>query len=85
MPSRRSTVRGPMPGSSPGDAPPKRSTAISRLSATKPSGFSQSLAILATSRFGPMPTDAPRPVRRRISVTTRRIVAPGAVAWDRSR
>ena len=74
-----------MPGRRPGDASAKRSQAISRLSATSPAGFSQSLATLATSLFGPMPTDAVRPVRARISPTSRRMAAFGATKPERSR
>ena len=83
--ARRSAVFGPMPGSRPGGAPAKRSHAPSRLSDTSPAGFSQSLATLATSLFGPMPTEAESPVASRIAPTSRRIAAFGDRKPVRSR
>ena len=55
--ARRAAVFGPMPGTSPGGAAAKRAQACSRLSTTKPAGFSASEATLATSLLGPMPTE----------------------------
>ncbi len=46
-----------MPGISAGGASAKRSQACSRVSTTKPAGFSASEATLATSLLGPMPTE----------------------------
>ena len=77
--SSRSTVFGPMPGSEPGRRSAKRAHASSRLSTTKPAGFSASEATFATSLFGPMPTEAVRPVAALISATIRRIAARGAI------
>ena len=56
----RATVLGPMPGINPGGEPANRSHASSRDGTTDARGFSASDATLATSRFGPMPTDASR-------------------------
>ena len=55
--ARRAAVFGPMPGTRPGGAEAKRAQACSRLSTTKPAGFSASDATFATSLFGPMPTE----------------------------
>ena len=60
--SSRSAVFGPDAGQQPRRASAKRSHACSRVSTTKPCGFSASEATFATSRFGPMPTEAARPV-----------------------
>ena len=75
--SSRLTVFGPMPGTSPGEAAAKRREASSRLSTTKPSGFSASDAIFATSLLGPIPIEQPRPVRSLIAAFTRRAAAFG--------
>ena len=83
--SRRSAVFGPMPGSSRGGASAKRSHACSRVRTTKPCGFSASEATFATSRFGPMPTEAVRPVSARISEISRRIAARGDISPVSSR
>ena len=83
--SSRSAVFGPMPGISRGGASAKRSHACSRVSTTKPCGFSASEATLATSRFGPMPTDAVSPVSALISETRRRIAARGETSPVSSR
>ena len=83
--ARRSTVFGPIPGTSAGDAEAKRAHASSRVSTTKPPGFSASEATLATSLLGPMPTDTLRPVAPRTSSTRRRIAARGATRPLRSR
>src|SRR5437588_396005 len=74
----RSTVFGPMPGTSPHGAEAKRSHACSRVRTTNPLGFSASEATLATSLLGPIPTEQLRPVERSISATMRRIAACGA-------
>ena len=73
----RSAVFGPMPGTRPGGASAKRAQACSRVSTTNPRGFSASEATLATSLFGPMPTEAVSPVAPWIDATSRRIAARG--------
>ena len=83
--ARRSAVLGPMPGRRLGGAPAKRSQAISRLSATRPAGFSASEAIFATSLLGPIPTEALSPVASWMAITRRRIRALGATLSERSR
>ncbi len=55
--ARRAAVLGPMPGTRPGGEEAKRAHACSRLSTTKPAGFSASEATFATSLLGPMPTE----------------------------
>ena len=73
--SRRWAVFGPMPGTSPGGEPAKRSRACSAVSSTKPSGFSASEATLATSLLGPMPMEQPSPVRSVTAALIRRAAA----------
>jgi len=83
--ARRAAVFGPIPGSSPGGEPAKRSHACSRLSTTKPAGFSASDATFATSLLGPMPTEQLSWVARLISATSRRIAARGECSPSKSR
>ena len=75
--ARRSWVRGPTPCSSRAGSPAKRSQACSRESTTKPAGFSASLAVLATRRDGPTPTEMVIPVRSRTSATSSRRARSG--------
>ena len=82
--SRRSAVFAPMPGSSRAGAAAKRAHASSRVSTTKPAGFSASEATLATSLLGPIPTEQVIPVSARISDTRRRTAARGATIPPRS-
>ena len=70
-------VFGPMPGTSAGERPAKRSHACSRVSTTKPAGFSASEATFATSLLGPIPTEHVSCVARLISTTSRRMAARG--------
>ena len=79
------TVFGPIPGTSPGDSAAKRSSASSRESTTSPAGLPSSLVIFASIRLSEIPTEQVRPVSRRISVATRRIVAFGEKIPVRSR
>jgi hypothetical protein len=81
----RSTVLGPMPGTSPQPAPAKRAQACSRLSTTKPRGFSASEATLATSLFGPIPIEHVSPVAASSSSRRARIAPTGAGISVRSR
>ena len=83
--SRRSTPRASQPldaswarcpGTSPGEAPPKRSRASAAVSERKPSGLSASEATFATSLLGPIPIEHARPVR---SVTAALIRLPAAL------
>ncbi len=67
-----------MPGTSPQGAPANREHASSRVRTTNPEGFSASEATLATSLFGPMPTEEPSPVARCISPRIRSISSTGA-------
>ena len=73
----RSAVFGPMPGMIRGGRSARRRHASSRPMATKPRGFSRSLATLATSRLGPMPTEIAIPVRSATSVTSSRTAGSG--------
>ena len=81
----RSTVFGPIPGISPGPAEAKRSHACSRVSTTKPFGFSASDATFATSFVGPIPIEHARPVASSIAALTRRAAALGRSKPPRSR
>ena len=83
--SRRATVFGPIPGTSPGEACAKRAHACARLSTTNPAGFSASEATFATSLFGPIPTEHTIPLAAWISATSRRIAARGESSPARSR
>jgi hypothetical protein len=66
-----------MPGTSAGGEEAKRWQACSRVSTTKPAGFSASEATLATSLLGPMPTEQVSSVAALISASSRRIAARG--------
>jgi hypothetical protein len=57
--------------------PANRVQASSRDSTTKPAGFSASLAVFATSRLGPTPTEIVMPVRSRASATSARSARRG--------
>ena len=83
--ARRAVVFGPMPGTSPGGACAKREQACSRVSTTKPAGFSASEATFATSLFGPMPTEQMSCVAALISASSLRIAARGEYSPVRSR
>ena len=87
IPSARSlsAVFGPMPGTSAHREAPNRAQACSRLSTTKPLGFSASEATLATSLLGPIPIEQPRPVPPSMCAARRRIAACGAGRPVRSR
>ena len=84
-PLRRSAVFGPMPGTSEHREEPNRSQACSRVSTTKPRGFSASDATLATSLLGPIPIEQLSPVVRSMWAPSRRIAACGAGRPVRSR
>ena len=60
-----------------GERSASRRQASSRPMATKPRGFSRSLATLATSRFGPTPTEIVMPVRSATSATSSRRAGSG--------
>ncbi len=83
--SSRSTVFGPIPGTTPGGPAPKRASASSRETTTIPFGLPSSLVILASSRDSEMPTEQVSSVRSRISALIRRIVAFGEKIPVRSR
>ena len=80
----RSAVFGPMPGMIRGERSASRRHASSRPMATKPRGFSRSLATLAISRFGATPTDMVMPVSAATSSTSPRSVGRGFGTSDRS-
>ncbi len=83
--SNFATVFGPIPGTNPGESLPKRSSACSRESTTRPAGLPSSLVILASIRLSEIPTEQVSPVCSRISAAIRRIVAFGEKIPVRSR
>ena len=83
--ARRAAVFGPMPGTSSGGEEANLAHACSRVRTTKPAGFSASEATLATSLFGPIPTEQLSRSVRWISTTRRRMAARGLYSPSRSR
>ena len=83
--SSRSTVFGPIPGTTPGGPAPKRAIASAWETTTSPFGLPSSLVILASSRHSEIPTEQVSPVTSRISALIRRIVAFGEKIPVRSR
>ena len=83
--ARRSAVFGPTPWSRRTGWLAKCATACSRLIATNAAGLNDALAVLATSREGPIPTDSVIPVRSSTRATSARSSATGSGSSERSR
>ena len=84
-PPSRSAVFGPTPCSTRTGWPAKCSTACSRLIATNAAGLNDALAVFATNREGPIPTDSVIAVRSATAPTSARSSATGSGSSERSR